>query len=106
MKLYIDSTNNLKTTVRIGDQELTKNYELPRDQNILGAIQELLEKNQTPMSDITSIEVNHGPGSFTGVRLGIAIANALAFALKIKVNGKNPPLEPNYGREPNITKKK
>lgn len=39
------------------------------------------------LKDITAIEVNTGPGSFTGTRVGVAIANALGFALNIPVNG-------------------
>ncbi|EKD65038.1 MAG: hypothetical protein ACD_50C00208G0010, partial [uncultured bacterium] len=31
------------------------------------------------------IEVNTHPGSFTGIRVGMAIANALGFALKIPI---------------------
>ncbi len=37
--------------------------------------------------DVTSIEVDTGPGSFTGTRVGVAVANALGFALNIPVNG-------------------
>ena len=34
------------------------------------------------------IEVETGLGSFTGLRVGVAIANALGYALGIPVNGK------------------
>lgn len=37
---------------------------------------------------LTGIEVETGPGSFTGLRVGVAVANALGFALNIPVNGK------------------
>ncbi len=37
---------------------------------------------------LEGIEVETGPGSFTGLRVGVSIANALGFALGIPVNGK------------------
>ncbi|MDD5147084.1 MAG: hypothetical protein PHV63_00840 [Candidatus Daviesbacteria bacterium] len=38
--------------------------------------------------DLDGIEVETGPGSFTGLRVGVSVANALGFALEIPVNGK------------------
>lgn len=38
--------------------------------------------------DLEGIEVETGPGSFTGLRVGVSVANTLGFALGIPVNGK------------------
>lgn len=38
--------------------------------------------------DLTGIEVEKGPGSFTGIRVGVSVANALGYSLSIPVNGK------------------
>jgi tRNA threonylcarbamoyladenosine biosynthesis protein TsaB len=54
----------------------------------LPAIDKLLSRNNAKIEKITEVEVNKGPGSFTGIRVGVAIANALSFLLKISVNGK------------------
>ena len=47
-------------------------------------------------SKLTGIEVFKGPGSFTGLRVGVAIANALGAAMDIPVNGKKQLVEPTY----------
>lgn len=57
-------------------------------QVLLPAILEILKKNNKSIKDITEVKVNLGPGSFTGTRVGVAVANALGFALNIPVNGK------------------
>ena len=49
---------------------------------------EVLEKNKKDVTDIDEIEVNTGPGSFTGIRVGMSVAGALAWALDIPLNGK------------------
>ncbi len=45
----------------------------------------LLEKTNLKLSDITHILVNHGPGSFTGLRVGINLARTLAYALNLPI---------------------
>lgn len=37
---------------------------------------------------LDGIEVETGPGSFTGIRVGVSVANALGFSLSVPVNGK------------------
>lgn len=103
MKLYLDSTDNKKTILRLDDQEFISEVASPRDQNILVFIQKSLASLSKTPADITQIEVNPGPGSFTGTRVGVAIANALGFSLKLPVNGQTPPIEVVYSQEPSIT---
>ncbi|KKT98723.1 MAG: Inactive metal-dependent protease-like protein [Candidatus Collierbacteria bacterium GW2011_GWC2_45_15] len=106
MRIYIDSTDNTKAVIRIDDKEYTRNVESPRDQDVLGFLVHCLEERNIKPEDIDEIEVNPGPGSFTGTRVGVAIANVLGFALDIKVNGSMTPVEPIYSSPPSITKKK
>ncbi len=48
----------------------------------------LSSQNQSGIGKLKGIEVETGPGSFTGLRVGISVANALGFALNIPVNDK------------------
>lgn len=57
-------------------------------QRVLPLIHNLLAEQKYTWQDITAIEVNRGPGSFTGLRVGFAVANALGSLLGVPVNGK------------------
>ncbi len=50
-------------------------------------IEELLSKNDQTYQDLSGIAVFKGSGSFTGLRIGAAVANALAGALPIPIVG-------------------
>lgn len=105
MRVYIDGTDNKKTVIRIDDKEFTRNVDSPRDQDVLGFLLQCLDKENIKAEDIDELEVNPGPGSFTGTRVGVAIANALGFGLEIKVNGSFTPVNPIYSSPPSITQK-
>lgn len=48
-------------------------------------IQEMLKKQGKGWQDITGVVVYKGPGSFTGLRIGLSVANALAYSLGIPI---------------------
>lgn len=54
-------------------------------QAILPLIEQILQKANLTLTDIQDIAVSVGPGSFTGVRAGIATAQGLAYGLNIPV---------------------
>lgn len=54
---------------------------------LLQKIDELLATNNQTKSDLSGIIVYQGPGSFTGLRIGITVANTMAYALSIPVVG-------------------
>ncbi|MGH7240877.1 MAG: tRNA (adenosine(37)-N6)-threonylcarbamoyltransferase complex dimerization subunit type 1 TsaB [Candidatus Saccharimonadales bacterium] len=87
-------------------------------------IDELLTGQQKTLRDLEGIVVFKGPGSFTGLRIGISVANALAYGLGIPVvahedlewlrhgisrlmNGETDEIGlPEYGALPHITAQK
>lgn len=70
-----------------------------RSQAVLPLIEELLSEQKLKPFDITEIQVHPGPGSFTGLRVGVAVGNILGFLLGVSVNGKPPGIliPPGYG---------
>ena len=49
------------------------------------AVMDFMKQNNVKMSDLTAIGVIVGPGSFTGIRMGIAYAKGLGIGLNIPV---------------------
>jgi tRNA threonylcarbamoyladenosine biosynthesis protein TsaB len=87
-------------------------------------IRELLKQNNLELEDLTGIVCYKGPGSFTGLRIGLTVANTMASELKIPIIGATGPdwqnngvrqimageneelVMPEYGQDPHITKQK
>ena len=77
-------------TLKIGEKEFTSTSEalVFSSQMVLPQIESLLVQAGKQLTDITAIIVDTGPGSFTGLRVGISVANCLSTQLQIPVNGK------------------
>ena len=89
MTLYIDTSDRKTITVGIGEKRFETNARDGASQKLLVFIEEILKKEGHSMEDISEIEVNTGPGSFTGLRVGVSVANTIGWALGIPVNGKD-----------------
>lgn len=59
----------------------------PRGRDLLARIDDLLRTAGHTPKDLVAIAVDLGPGSFTGVRVGVTAAKTLAWALGIPVVG-------------------
>ena len=89
MKLFIDTHNRDTITVGVDDKRFTTSAREEKSQKLLPFIDEILKKEGKSLSDISEIQVNPGPGSFTGLRVGVAVANTLGWVLGVTVNGKD-----------------
>lgn len=91
--LAIDTTVSRKSTVKLIDDE--KSTQISGG-SLLPLIDKLLKKCHTKIEDLSEIKVNPGPGSYTGLRVGASIANALSYLLNLKINGKKKNFFPEY----------
>ncbi len=97
MKLYINTSDADKITVGLDGKRFETKARKEKSQKLLPFIDELLSskgrsasgRKKLTLKDITEIEVNTGPGSFTGLRVGVSVANALGWVLGVPVNGKD-----------------
>lgn len=128
MLLFIDTSDHkglhfaMIPPVQSGKPVKEFRRELAFNENFktLELLQKFIRAGKVPLAKIDRIIVCSGPGSFTGIRVGIALAQAMGFALNIPVatipQEKIPEdlmslwklkmskkLTLNYGREPNIT---
>lgn len=67
--------------------EFTIKTEKTHSQIILPLCKKLLDELNISLKDIEKIAVSKGPGSYTGIRIGISAAKAVSYALGIKCCG-------------------
>ncbi len=66
---------------RVGDADVS------RAEDVLAVIDEILRTNEIDRSELDLIAVSNGPGSYTGIRIGLATALGLKNALNIETAG-------------------
>lgn len=89
--LFINTADSKKVMVvveRNGKRFERVSTRETKAQMVLPMIEELLKSQKLTLSDLTEINVNPGPGSFTGVKVGVAVAQTLGKLLNVPVNGK------------------
>ena len=65
--------------------EFTLSHKKTHSEKLMPLIEELMKELGLKMDDIDLIAVSEGPGSYTGLRIGAALAKSLAFASGTKL---------------------
>lgn len=86
MKLYLKTADDV-CQIWLDDTKFEWKSERNLSKGLLKFLQQSLEKQKADWSDIDSIVVFRGPGSYTGLRIGLTVANTLADGLEIPIVG-------------------
>jgi tRNA threonylcarbamoyladenosine biosynthesis protein TsaB len=84
--LAFDTATDVATSALVDDGEVL-GERTSRAVTLLEDVDALLRQSGTQTRDVEALAVGIGPGSFTGVRIGLSTARGLAFALGIPVGG-------------------
>ena len=81
------STDACSCALIFSDNLLSRHEIAPRMHTalVIPMIESLLEEANLTFADLTAIAVGRGPGSFTGIRIGVSVAQGLGFGLDLPV---------------------
>ncbi|MBM7583095.1 tRNA threonylcarbamoyladenosine biosynthesis protein TsaB [Caldicoprobacter guelmensis] len=89
--LAVETSSAVISVAIVDEHRLLAEYILNQERNhsmkLMPIVEEVLEESLLAFNDIDVFAVAHGPGSFTGLRIGVATVKGLAQALKKPVVG-------------------
>jgi tRNA threonylcarbamoyladenosine biosynthesis protein TsaB len=89
--LSIDTSSKICSTAILEDDKIIDEINLDNgrthSENLMPMVSEILSKNDIKLSDIDVISCSTGPGSFTGIRIGISSVKSMAEVNQIPVVG-------------------
>ncbi|MFI4937805.1 MAG: tRNA (adenosine(37)-N6)-threonylcarbamoyltransferase complex dimerization subunit type 1 TsaB [Candidatus Berkiellales bacterium] len=86
--LAIETATHACSAALIHQGQLFSRFQLaPKEHThlIFKMIEELLQEAFIALKDLTALAVGQGPGSFTGVRIAMSVAQGLAFGLNLPI---------------------
>lgn len=106
MKMYLNTAGEV-CELRLNKEVYFFEDKMHLAEKIFSFIEEKLTDCGANWQDITEVEFFTGPGSFTGLRIGAAVVNAVADCLGIPIldqNGRQHKIVlPDYGRPARIS---
>lgn len=86
--LFIDTSTNTLTVALIEDDKVLEESTVSSSEHskqTLPEIEKLFKNNNIEPKSVNKIMVTNGPGSFTGIRIGVTIAKTYAWACNINI---------------------
>ena len=80
-------TSTATCFLTVVDNETRQDFEWQAGRTLARGLLKFLEEKTGDLHDIGGIGVMKGPGSFTGLRIGLTVANTLADSLNIPIAG-------------------
>ncbi|MGM0713001.1 tRNA (adenosine(37)-N6)-threonylcarbamoyltransferase complex dimerization subunit type 1 TsaB [Brevibacillus parabrevis] len=92
MRVLAIDTSNLVLSVAVVEEErvlaeMTTNQQKNHSIRLMDCVSELLDATGTSPEQLGGFGVANGPGSYTGVRIGVATAKSMAWSLNVPVIG-------------------
>lgn len=82
--LALESSAKAASVALMQDDALICQYSqcsgLTHSRTLLPMVEDMLKNSDTILADVDLIAVAHGPGSFTGIRIGVSTVKGLAWA--------------------------
>ena len=78
-------TSTATCFLTVVDDEARQDFEWQAGRTLARGLLKFLEEKTGDLRDISGIGVMKGPGSFTGLRIGLTVANTLADSLNIPI---------------------
>ncbi len=87
--LAIDtSTNACSVALQLDNSDLFERHEVAAQQHtrrLLPMVDEVLQEGKLSLAELDGLICSHGPGSFTGLRIGLSVVQGLAYSQQLPV---------------------
>ena len=89
ISLFLDTCSLIIKIGLLNEKDLIDYVEFENDnklsEKLLPVMKNMLDKNGYKVNDLNRIYISVGPGSFTGIRIGVTVAKVIAWSLNIDI---------------------
>lgn len=89
ISLFLDTCNSNITIGLLEDTKVINSVSFTNDnklsETLLPSIDKILKESNLTIKDLNKIFISIGPGSFTGIRIGVTVAKTIAWGFKLDI---------------------